>query len=59
MKVHTLVYLQPSIDLTDVTSTEELKKKWAKWDEATFDSHRLQFRVIDLNEDGLIDFNEL
>ena len=38
-----------------------LKKHWPKWDKATIaiDSYRLQFCVIDLNEDGLIDFNEL
>ena len=37
----------------------EIKKKWHEWDEATIDSYRLQFRVIDINEDGLIDFHEL
>ena len=40
-------------------TTGEIKKKWQKWDEGTIDSYRLQFRVIDLNEDGLIDFHEL
>ena len=40
-------------------TTVEIKKKWQKWDEGTIDSYRLQFRVIDINEDGLIDFNEL
>jgi len=43
--------------LTD-TNTKELQKRW-KWDEVTINSYRLQFRVIDLNEDGLIDFQEL
>lgn len=40
-------------------TTVEIKKKWHEWDEATIDSYRLQFRVIDINEDGLIDFHEL
>ena len=40
-------------------TTVEIKKKWRHWDEATIDSYRLQFRVIDINEDGLIDFHEL
>lgn len=40
-------------------STTELVKKWENWDEATIDGFRIQFQIIDLNEDGLIDFNEL
>lgn len=40
-------------------TTADIKKKWQKWDEATIDSYRIQFRVIDINEDGLIDFHEL
>lgn len=40
-------------------NTRELGKKWREWDEATINSYRLQFRAIDLNEDGLIDFKEL
>ena len=40
-------------------TTVEIKKKWQKWDEVTIDSYRLQFRIIDINEDGLIDFHEL
>ena len=40
-------------------STAELAKKWENWDEAAIDGFRIQFQIIDLNEDGLIDFNEL
>lgn len=40
--------------------TKTLNQKLSnKWDEQTIDTYRLQFRVIDLNEDGLIDFKEL
>ena len=49
------LYLYPFAAMTTI----EIKKKWRKWDEATIDSYRLQFRVIDINEDGLIDFHEL
>lgn len=38
---------------------KDLKSQWKEWDEATIDGYRLQFRVIDLNDDGFIDFNEL
>ncbi len=40
-------------------NTNELRNTWKKWDAETIDGYRLQFRVIDLNEDGLIDFGEL
>ncbi len=40
-------------------STNELRKTWEKWDAETIDSYRLRFRIIDLNEDGLINFGEL
>ena len=29
------------------------------WKDATIESYRLQFRIIDLNGDGLIDFTEM
>ena len=29
------------------------------WKDATIESYRLQFRIIDLNGDGLIDFKEM
>lgn len=45
--------------LTIECNTKELRKKWPKMDEDAIDSYRLQFRIIDLNEDGLIDFKEL
>lgn len=47
------------IHYTSDANTRELGKKCRKWDEATINSYRLQFRAIDLNEDGLIDFKEL
>lgn len=49
----------PDYDTSVAMTTVEIKKKWQKWDEVTIDSYRLQFRVIDINEDGLIDFHEL
>ena len=57
--LHMTVLLNPLPMCSIECTTKELKKHWPKWDEATIDSYRLQFRVIDLNEDGLIDFNEL
>ena len=29
------------------------------WKDATIESYRLQFRIIDLNRDGLIDYKEM
>lgn len=29
------------------------------WKDATIESYRLQFRIIDLNGDGLIDYKEM
>lgn len=29
------------------------------WEDATIETYRLQFRIIDLNGDGLIDFKEM
>ncbi|XP_064392373.1 uncharacterized protein LOC135340017 [Halichondria panicea] len=46
-------------DIFTKCRTKELNKRWPKWDEATLDNYKLQFRIIDLNEDGLIDFKEL
>ena len=40
-------------------STTDITKKWEKWDEATIDRFRVQFQLLDINEDGLIDFMEL
>ena len=40
-------------------NTAELALKWKNWDEETIDGFRVQFQVIDLNQDGLIDFKEL
>ena len=55
------MYLTMLINIANTVAmtTGEIKKKWQKWDEGTIDAYRLQFRVIDLNEDGLIDFHEL
>lgn len=39
--------------------TAELAERWENWDEEAIDSFRVQFQVIDLNQDGLIDFHEL
>ena len=40
-------------------TSAEISKKWEKWDETTIDKFRVQFQLIDMNEDGLIDFFEL
>ena len=59
LHVHGNLYWPPDYDTSVAMTTVEIKKKWQKWDEVTIDSYRLQFRVIDINEDGLIDFHEL
>lgn len=40
-------------------SCAEISKKWERWDEADIDRFRIQFQIIDANEDGMIDFDEL
>ena len=37
----------------------DIKQRWKIWNDQTIDSYRLQFRAIDINNDGLIDFKEL
>ncbi len=40
-------------------SSDDISKKWSKWDEPAIDRFRVEFQMIDINEDGLIDFTEL
>ena len=40
-------------------TTQYILRKWPQWNEANITSYRLQFRAIDIDEDGLIDFDEL
>ena len=37
----------------------ELCEKWKQWDQVTIENYRLQFSMIDTDNDGLIDFMEL
>lgn len=46
-------------DASTLHSTDTPLTDIPGWKDATIESYRLQFRIIDLNRDGLIDYKEM